>query len=248
VARDSRLASDATKAKESFTDTYRQVITLGKAVPADDDTSALFAQLGLLAQRAGVQFRAIDLDTSAANATPTPASTTPPASPTPASPTNSTDANKALKAAAGTTATGPATEATAAQLPIGAGIGAAGFPVMPYKLTFRGDFANVANFVHELDGMVKAHNGQVAVTGRLVTIDGFTIGGDQSKPFPTVSASFSVTTYLLPSGQTLAAGATPSGPAPAPAGAPASAPGTAAPVPAPASTPTPTATTGGTGQ
>ena len=92
---------------------------LGKAVPADEDTSSLIVQIDEIAKESGVDFRALTLDQGAGAAAA-------PAAPAPApAPTD--------PAAAGTpTAAAPATEAAASRLPIGATVGAAGLPVMPY--------------------------------------------------------------------------------------------------------------------
>ena len=68
----------------------------------------------------------------------------------------------------------PPTEAAASLLPLGASIGPAGLGVMPYSLTFSGDFFQIANFIGGIDSLV--HTGaksNVAVDGRLVTLNGF---------------------------------------------------------------------------
>jgi hypothetical protein len=113
----------------------------------------------------------------------------------------------------------PATEAAAATLPIGASVGPAGLPVMPYDLEFTGDFFQIANFLESLDKMVQMPQGKVDVTGRLLTVDGFALSPEQSagasmSAVPTLAASLAVTTYLTPADQGLTAGATPGGPAP----------------------------------
>jgi Tfp pilus assembly protein PilO len=113
----------------------------------------------------------------------------------------------------------PATESAASMLPIGATVGAAGLPILPYELTFRGDFFQVADFMAGVDRLVKTRKGEVAADGRLVTIDGFTLASDDVRPFPTVKATLNVTTYVTPSGQGLTPGATPAGPTATPAAA-----------------------------
>jgi hypothetical protein len=91
---------------------------------------------------------------------------------------------------------------------------------MPYALQFQGDFFHIADFVHGLDSRVSTDDEKVLANGRLITIDGFTLKPDPELGFPSLQASFAVTTYLTPETQGLTAGATPSGPAPV------SAPGT----------------------
>ena len=59
-------------------------------------------------------------------------------------------------------------------LPIGATVGTAGLPVMPYELVFEGGFFDIADFFGRIDGMVAQTNGEkTTVDGRLLTIDGF---------------------------------------------------------------------------
>ncbi|MGH2951055.1 MAG: hypothetical protein ACRDKX_03320, partial [Solirubrobacterales bacterium] len=107
----------------------------------------------------------------------------------------------------------PATEAAAAVLPIGSTVGPAGLPVMPYDLDFRGSFFDIADFMAGLDGLVRLKGDGVGVDGRLLTVDGFTLSGDQRTGFPFLEADLHVTTYVAPADQGLTAGATPQAPA-----------------------------------
>ena len=59
-------------------------------------------------------------------------------------------------------------------------MGPAGLPVMPYNLKFTGDFFQIANFLESLDEMVHMPHGEVDVTGRLLTVDGFALAPEQS--------------------------------------------------------------------
>jgi hypothetical protein len=121
---------------------------------------------------------------------------------------------------------------------------------MPYDLTFTGNYFQIADFMKKLNGLVHLKNaGAIDVTGRLVTVDAFTLAPVQSEgqgitPVPTLTADLSVTTYLAPADLGLTGGATPTGPAPATA-TPASTTGTASgettASPPPTSTPTSTA-------
>jgi Tfp pilus assembly protein PilO len=86
---------------------------------------------------------------------------------------------------------------------------------MPYTLSFSGNFFQIADFIEGIDSLVHARPSKVAVDGRLVTLDGFALTGAAEEGFPQLSASFAVTTYLIPPGQGLTAGATPTTPAPA---------------------------------
>jgi len=116
-------------------------------------------------------------------------------------------------APAGTAKDAQATEAAAALLPIGAGIGPAGLPVMPYTMEFRGDFFEIAALIEQLDRRVRVRDERIAVSGRLLTIDGFSLTRDPRRDFPFLSASLAVTSYLTPADQGVTAGATPAGPA-----------------------------------
>ena len=82
------------------------------------------------------------------------------------------------------------TEAAASLLPLGATIGPAGLGVMPYTLNFNGDFFQIADFIKGLDSLVKTENAQVAVDGRLITVDGFSLEADPTGGFPTLEATF----------------------------------------------------------
>ena len=144
---------------------------LGKAVPEDDDTASLIVQLRRrLADRSGVDFRAHRARRRAAARAPPPAAAAADRPPT---------ARAARRGGDGAADDDPrpprrATEAAAATLPIGATVGPAGLPVMPYDLDFRGDFFEIADFIAELDGMVRTDaDGDVGVDGRLLTVDGF---------------------------------------------------------------------------
>ena len=189
--------SEATEARDEFPVAYRQLVVLGKAVPGDDDTASLLVQLNGVSNDAGVRFQ--DLALAEGGSEPAAAPVEAPA-----------------PAAAPSTSSQPvsATEVAASTLPLGATIGPPGLAVMPYSLTFEGDFFGIADFIHGLDSLVKPKKSTVAVSGRLITVDGFSLSADQTKPFPALKGSFLVTTYLTPPAETPTAGATPAGPEP----------------------------------
>lgn len=188
----------ALAAQEEFPRNYEELVVLGKAVPADDDTASLIVQVNRIAESAGVEFRDLKLAATEGEAPP------------PVAP----------EEAAGSTASASPTEVAASTLPLGASIGSAGLAVMPYELTFDGEFFEVADFIQGLDSMVNTKSGQVSVDGRLFTISGFSLEPRTNKPFPALQATFFITTYLTPPSQGVTAGATTEGPAEA---APASA-------------------------
>lgn len=187
----------ALAARESFSADYQQLVVLGKAVPGDDDTASLLVQLNRIADGAGVTFRDLELSAAAGSAAPAPAP-----APTPAD-------------GSATPASDPVspTEAAASTLPLGAAIGPVGLAVMPYTLAFDGDFFEIADFIKGLDALVKTTNEKVAVDGRLITIDSFSLSPGSGEGPPALEASFSVTTYLTPPDQGITAGASPGSPA-----------------------------------
>lgn len=198
VAQVRQQADAAEAAKDGFAEDYEQLVLLGKAVPGDEDTASLLVQLDEVAKQAGVEFQSLQLGESGDTAAAAPA-----AAPAPPAP-----------AAEGAPVVAPPTEASASTLPIGAAIGEAGLAVMPYNLSFQGEFFEIADFIKGLDDLVKTTNGQLAADGRLITVDAFGLEVDDKAGFPVLQANFSVKTYLTPAGQGVTAGATPVAPAP----------------------------------
>jgi Tfp pilus assembly protein PilO len=181
----------AVQARREFPVDYQQLVVLGKAVPGDDDTPSLLIQVNRIADSAKVRFQTIKLSSEGGGEVPPPAEPVEPGA-----------------------APIPPTEVAASTLPLGAAIGPAGLAVMPYELTFTGDFFHVADFIHGLDSLVKTNNAKVGVTGRLVTIDGFKLEASSEGGFPMLEATFTITTYLTPpSEEGVTAGAIPEAPA-----------------------------------
>jgi Tfp pilus assembly protein PilO len=179
----------AVQARREFPVDYQQLVVLGKAVPGDDDTPSLLIQVNRIAGSAKVRFQTIKLTSGGGEEAPLPA--------------------EPVEAGA---APIPPTEVAASTLPLGATIGPAGLAVMPYELTFTGDFFHVADFIHGLDSLVKTNNEKVGVDGRLITIDGFKLEAAEGG-FPMLEATFTITTYLTPpSEEGVTAGATPEAP------------------------------------
>jgi Tfp pilus assembly protein PilO len=180
----------AVQARREFPVDYQQLVVLGKAVQGDDDTPSLLIQVNRIADHAKVRFQTITLSASGGEA------------PQPVEPVE-----------AGATPI-PPTEVAASTLPLGAAIGPAGLAVMPYELTFTGDFFHIADFIKGLDSLVKTQNAKVNVYGRLITIDSFSLAAGSEKGFPELEATFNTTTYLTPpSEEGVTAGATPEAPA-----------------------------------
>lgn len=178
----------AEEARKEFPVDYQHLVVLGKAVPSDDETPSLLVQVNHIANHAGVRFQTLTLEAAASG---------------------EAEASAPLPTAGGETVS--ATEASASLLPLGAAIGPAGLAVMPYSLTFTGDFFKIADFIKGLDSLVKTTNEKVGVDGRLVTINGFSLSEDGEAEFPALQANFSVTTYLTPPSEGTTAGASPEG-------------------------------------
>jgi Tfp pilus assembly protein PilO len=180
--------AQALEARKGFPADYEQMVVLGKAVPGGDDAASLLVQLNQIADRAGVRFNDFQLEAGSGGEAP----------PAPAPASGSAPVS--------------ATEAAASLLPLGATIGPAGLGVMPYTLDFTGSFFKIADFIRGLDSLVETKNAKVSVTGRLITVNGFSLAPGP-KGFPELDASFDVTTYLTPPEQGVTAGATPAAPA-----------------------------------
>ena len=209
-ASEAEIAS-AEAARADFPEVYGQLVSLGRAVPEDGDQATFIYDMAGLGKRNDVQFRdfAVTGGGEAAAAAPPP--------PPPPDPGAQGEEGSGEEGSTETPATpAVATEATAANLPLGATIGPAGLPVIPYEFRFLGNFFDMADFFHDVDRsvVVSDKTGKPEVRGRLVTIDSFELTGDPVDGFPNVEANFEVSTYVVPPGQGLSAGATPAGPAP----------------------------------
>jgi Tfp pilus assembly protein PilO len=204
-------AAEAVEARRRFPVDYRELVTLGQAAPAGDETASLLVELNQIANDTEVKFDSMQLASTGEGAAAAPAVAAPPTAPAPETPSGAVPASTTV----------PPTEAAAAVTPLGASVGPAGLAVMPYTLSFSGNFFQIAEFMKEIDSLVHTRSNKVAVDGRLVTLDGFALTGAAENGFPQLSASFAVTTYLTPPGQGLTAGATATAPAPVttPAGA-----------------------------
>jgi Tfp pilus assembly protein PilO len=198
-------ANLATAARREFPNDYRQLVVIGQAVPAGDETSSLLVELNDVARKSKMGFESIQLSTGTSGEATAPAPVVP-APETPA-PTESSSASPASAAV-------PPTEAAASLLPLGATIGPAGLGVMPYRLAFSGDFFQIADFIKKIDSLVHTGDAEIAVNGRLMTLDGFALNADPELDFPHLDATFMVTTFVTPPTQGITAGASPAAPAP----------------------------------
>lgn len=215
VAAQEALAVAAEQAKEDYDTNYHRLVVLGKAVPGEADSASLLVETNSLAGSAKIDFRSLTLSDAGTAESAAPAEQT----------TADPPAEGQVAAPEQNAAPAPPTEAAAAALPIGATVGPGGLPVMPYDLSFRGEFFEIADFFASLDSLVDVEASGPGVDGRLITVDGFSLTADPDKGFPHLSADLHVTTFVTPADQGLTAGATPAAPAePVPATPTASAP------------------------
>lgn len=215
--------AEAEQARRQFPADYRQLVSLGQAVPASDETSSLLVELNRVAERAKVKFDTFLLEGSGEESPPVTGVESPNTAPPSTGTTGSPNAIQASE-------TVSPTEASASVMPLGASIGPAGLAVMPYSLSFKGNFFHIADFMHGIDSMVHTASSKLAVDGRLMTLDGFALSADAEREFPYLDANFKVTTYLVPPEQGITAGATEAAPGAVTTGAEAPAEASSEPV------------------
>jgi Tfp pilus assembly protein PilO len=181
--------AEAEEAKKEFPAEYQRLVVVGKAVPGDDEIASLLVQVNRIAGSAGGTFRNLHLTAGGGEAE------------TSAAPTSGAEGVPAS-----------ATEVAASLLPLGATVGPAGLAVMPYDVTFDGDFFQIADFIAGIDALVETKDSEVRVDGRLVTIDGYSLEAAPDRGFPALQASFALTTYLTPPSAGLPGSASPASP------------------------------------
>jgi len=212
--------AQAVAARDSYESRYRSLVELGKAVPDDSDTASMIVQIQGLADKAKIRFDGLTLSSGdGAAQAPAAAETT-----TDQNQKNGAEqggdeggAAEAEESAEATPTMATATEATAANLPLGATVGPAGLPVMRHELSLTGDFFGVADLMASLDRLVRHDGAKLEVNGRLYTVDGFTMkpsSESRSDP-PELEVTLTLTSYIVPSSEGLTGGATPTAPAPA---------------------------------
>jgi Tfp pilus assembly protein PilO len=169
--------ADYANAKSKYSANYAQIVRLGKAVPADDDTRSLVVQVDAAAKRSGVDFENIDLVSGTA----------------PAAGSN------------------VATATSKVGLPPGA-VNAGSFSVMPFSLSFSGEFGTLSSFFSRIERFVSLRGDKIEVDGRLLRIDKISMT-PVSDGWPFIKADISASAYVVPKAGDAAAGATAAGPA-----------------------------------
>ena len=238
-------AAAARGAKTNFAADYKEIVRLGKAIPASVDMPSLIVQLDRAAEGTSIRFTRVAMGERDTTATPPPATTTPapsngsapvdaggaPAQSAPGSAAESANntaqaASNQADAASQTGVDTTTSTSSGSGLPIGGGAATPGAPAgastspagletVPLELQFVGNFFNLADFFHDVKRFVRVANQNVVVSGRLVTIEDVKFESDPEL-FPKITAELKATVYLSPKTQGATAGATPQGPAPAP--------------------------------
>jgi uncharacterized membrane-anchored protein YhcB (DUF1043 family) len=202
------------KAQLQFPKLYASLGRLGKAVPPDEDVPSLLVQLNHAAAQANVDFKSVELKLDLAEKLAAAA----PAAVAPTPPAGGDAGSTATASATASTGATPAPDATAAApAPVT-------FQPLPFLYKFTGSFLDLKDLIHNVTHLVAQRNKELAVSGRLITIQGFTMKRGK--------VTIIATTYMLPADQALLAGASPQGPATADPAAPqAASTGTATPAP-----------------
>jgi hypothetical protein len=211
IAAQEQIVVSGHEAQAGYQKNFSSLVVLGKAAPAGGDTPSLITQLVDISDDAKATFGLLQLGTA-------------PEEPTPAAAETTTD-QTAAEAESTTVVAAPATEASASSLPIGASVGSAGLGRLVYDMSFQGDFFQIADLFRGIDSLVTSKAASVDVTGRLITINGFTMTKEMAEG--PLKVELSMSSYVLPSSQGLTAGGTSTMP---PSSVPAA---TTAPEPAP---------------
>lgn len=175
----------ADQARAGFERDSAALARLVKAVPKDDDVGPLIRQLDAIARANKIDFRSAKLVAGAAPAPPAPAAE------------GEKGEDEKDPTAPDPTAAGAPVAAVVAQPPPGAVVGEAGLLTVPFSFTFDGGYMEMERFIAAIHRLAGTKRGKIRVSGRLITIDGFSLGAGRDG-FPKVKALVSATAYLLP--------------------------------------------------
>ena len=213
VSAQEALVTEGQAAQADYERNFSSLVLLGKAAPADGDMPGLLEQLVSVSNEASAGFELLQQGEAIEAPQPAAAETTADESAEAPAEEETPPAESTPEA---TTVTAvPATEASAANLPIGATVGSAGLGVLPYDVKFTGDFFEVADLFQGIDQMIKSEAAKVDVGGRLVTVNGFKMTkpeGTDADPSSPLTVEVSISTYVLPESQGLTAGGTSTAP------------------------------------
>jgi Tfp pilus assembly protein PilO len=173
------------KARAAYKANYAKLVSLGKAVPADDDVRSFLVQLDGATRHSNVDFQNVDVGGSASGAT----------------------------AADSTTATAT-TPGKLAPAPGLIAIGTTGVSALPFSMKFNGSYFNLSNLFARLDRYVAVHNQRVSARGRLLRIESFSIAPGATG-WPHMTASVGAASYVITPVAPIASGAAAPGTTPA---------------------------------
>jgi hypothetical protein len=158
------------KARAAYKANYAKLISLGAAVPGDDDVRSLMVQLDATSSESNVQFQKVNVGggTGAAATAPTTGSTTSGVGP------------------GGPLATAPGL------IPVGS----TGVSALPFSFTFDGTFLNLSDFFSRIERFVAVRNEKVSVKGRLLRVESFGIVPSGSG-WPQMSATVGAASYVV---------------------------------------------------
>ena len=204
-------AAQAEQAKSRYLRDYATVARLGKAVPADDDVASLVYQLETVARASGIDFRAVKL--TAAGSTAAPAAPADPPPPGAADTKGDAAEGDGEGEGEGESAPPATTAPVVAQPTPGTEVGPAGLLTVPFTFSFEGDYLKLQRLLKTVNGLADNARERIAVKGRLLTVDGFSLAAAPSG-FPRLMATVSATAFVVPEADaTTTAAATPQGPA-----------------------------------
>jgi Tfp pilus assembly protein PilO len=167
------------KARASYKANYAKLVSLGKAVPADDDVRSLMVQLDASTKASNVDFQNVEVGGGSSSAAAT----------TTASTTGTTGTT-------GATGTSAASTGQLAAAPGLVPIGTTGVSALPFSLKFNGSYFNLSNFFSRLERFVAVRNERVRARGRLLRIESFSIA-PSGESWPHMSASVGAASYVI---------------------------------------------------
>jgi type II secretory pathway component PulM len=156
------------KARASYKADYTKLVSLGKAVPADDDVRSLMVQLDSVAGNTHVGFDKVDVGSGAGAVAP---STT-------------------------TTGATVATASALAPAPGLSPIGTTGVSALPFALSFSGSFFNLSTYFDRLEAFVAVRNQHVRAKGRLLRIESIDITPGTTG-WPSMTAAVGAASYVI---------------------------------------------------
>jgi hypothetical protein len=162
------------KARASYKANYTKLVSLGKAVPADDDVRSLMVQLDSVAGNTHVGFDKVDVGSGAASVAPSTTTT----------------------ATTGTTGTTATTAPTLAPAPGLSPIGTTGVSALPFALSFSGSFFNLSTYFDRLEAFVAVRNQHVRAKGRLLRIESIDITPGTTG-WPSMTAAVGAASYVI---------------------------------------------------